>query len=58
MIMSKYMLNVACYMSIEFSKVLQTDWLRKPLATCKNSEKPNIYFQCSCSQTDRKTGKT
>ena len=54
-IMSSYMLNIPCFMSIEFSKVLQSDWLRIPLATSKNSEKSNIHFQCSSSQPGRKT---
>ena len=55
MIMSMYMFDIACFMSIEFSKFLQSDCLRTPLATCKNSEKYKIHFQCSCSQPGRKT---
>ena len=49
------MFNIACFMNIEFSKVLKSDWLRKPLATCKIQKKSNIYFQCSCPQPGRKT---
>ena len=45
-------------MSTEFSKVLQSDWLRALLATCKNSEKYNIRFQYNCSQPGKKTEKT
>ena len=42
-IMSRYMFNIACYLSIEVWKVLQSDWFRKLLATCKTSEKSNIF---------------
>ena len=41
--MSRYMFNIDCFMSTDFSKVLRTDWLRKHLPTNKNSEKPNIF---------------
>ena len=34
-IMSRYLFNIACFLSIEVWKVLQSDWLRKLLATCK-----------------------
>ena len=43
MIVFRYVFNIACSISIEFSKVLQSDWLRKPLATCKNSQKSKIF---------------
>ena len=42
-IMSRYMFNIACYLSIEVWKVLKSDWFRKLLATCKTSEKSNIF---------------
>ena len=47
MIRSRYIFDIGCFMSIEFSKVLQSNWVRTPLGTCKNSEKYNIHFQCS-----------
>ena len=42
-IMSRYMFNIACFLSIEVWKVLQSDWLRKLLATCKVLGKSNIF---------------
>ena len=54
MIISRYTFDIDFFMRIEFSKVLQSDWLRTPLATYKNSEKFNIHFQCCCSQPGRK----
>ena len=42
-IMSRYMFNIACFLSMEVWKVLQFDWLRKFLAKCKNSGKSNIF---------------
>ena len=42
-IMSRYMFNIACLLSIELWKVLQSDWLKKRLAKCKNSGKSNIF---------------
>ena len=43
MIMAKYIFNIACFMTIEFSKVLQSDCLRKLLGTRENSEKSKIF---------------
>ena len=42
-IMSRYMFNIACFLSTEVWSVLQSDWLRKLLATCKISGKSNIF---------------
>ena len=42
-IRSRYMLNIACFLSIEVWKVLKSDWLRKVLAKYKNSGKSNIF---------------
>ena len=42
-IMSRYKFNIACFLSIEVWTVLQSYWLRKLLATCKNSGKSNIF---------------
>ena len=42
-IMSRYMFNIACFLSIEVWKVLQSDWLRKLLATRKVLGKSNIF---------------
>ena len=42
-IMSRYMFNIACFLSTEVWNVLQPDWLRKLLATCKISGKSNIF---------------
>ena len=42
-IMSRYMFNIACFLSTEVWKALQSDWLRKLLAKCKNSGKSNIF---------------
>ena len=42
-IMSRYMFNIACFLSIEVWKVLQSDWLTKLLAKCQNSGKSNIF---------------
>ena len=56
-IMSRYMFNIACFLSIEVWTVLQSYWLRKLLATSKNSGKSN-NFQSSCWQPDRKTKMT
>ena len=42
-IMSTYMFNIACFLSIEAWKVLQSDWLRKLLATCKILGKSSIF---------------
>ena len=42
-IMSRYMVNIACFLSNEVWNVLQSDWLRKLLATCKISGKSNIF---------------
>ena len=44
MIMSRYVFNIACSMSIEFSKVLKLDWLIKTLATCKYSSKSTKFL--------------
>ena len=40
-IMSRYKFNIGRFLSNEVWKVLQSDWLRKLLATCKNAEKSN-----------------
>ena len=42
-ILSRYMFNIACFLSIEFWKVLQSDWLRKLLGTCKTSRRSNMF---------------
>ena len=39
--MSRFKLNIACFLSIEVRKVLQSDWQRKLLVTWKNVEKSN-----------------
>ena len=43
-LMSRYMFNIACFLSIEVWKVLKSDWLRKLLVTCKTSRKSNIFL--------------
>ena len=43
-IMSRYMFNIACFLSTEIWKVLQSDWLRKLPVKCKNSGKSNIFL--------------
>ena len=43
-IMSRCMFNIACFLSIQVWKVLQSDWLRKPLSTCKMLGKSNIFL--------------
>ena len=40
---SRYMFYIACFISIGFLKVVEYDSLIKPLATCKNSQKSNIF---------------
>ena len=42
-IMSRYMFNITCFLSIEVWKILQSDWLRKLLAKCKNSGKSKKF---------------
>ena len=37
------MFNIACFLSIKIWKILKSGWLTELLATCRNSEKTNIY---------------
>ena len=39
--MSRFKLNIACFLRIEVWKVLQSDWYRKLLVTWENTEKSN-----------------